>query len=45
MTDEEESAGNSLGWYIGYRVVSPLLLAAEFWMQLRFSWSEWKARR
>lgn len=40
MTDEEESAGNSLGWYIGYRVVSPLLLAAELGMRLRFWWQE-----
>lgn len=45
MTDEEESAGNSLGWYIGYRIVSPILLVVELGMQLRFAWSEWKARR
>lgn len=43
MTDEEElGEGNSLGWYIGYRVVSPLLLAAELVMRARF-W--WRSRR
>ena len=43
--EEELGAGNSLGWYIGYRIVSPILLVAEFGMQLRFSWNEWRARR
>lgn len=46
MTDEEElGEGNSLGWYIGYRIASPILLAVELWMQVRFAWSEWRAKR
>lgn len=39
--DEERAAGNALGWYIGYRVVSPLL---ELGMRLRFWWREWRQR-
>jgi len=36
--DEERAAGNALGWYVAYRVVSPLFLAVELGRRLRLWW-------
>jgi hypothetical protein len=35
---DEESTGNVIGWYVAYRVISPLLLAAELAMRARLWW-------
>lgn len=36
--EEDELAGNVIGWYVAYRVISPLLLAAELVMRARLRW-------
>lgn len=42
--NEDKERGDEIGWYVAYRVVSPLLLAAELGMRLRFRWREWRRR-